>query len=612
MKTFPRKRLIACLCAVLAGTAVAVASPPAVFWGQWGRTPLHQGFAPVAGQTGSNILANIVYDPFTRKEQQGNYALGDLLVHYQTPLLAGNDVFMECKTGQFTNIKNWQVQTWCEQKFTWVNGQLQLQWTHISDWKPVPFAPLTDKDGPGWEPVYHAVLTSQAIWVPGSGGSVFKLDRDTGTGPQINPFGTTLDPNVFTVGPLSADQKGNIYYNVMQLDGAAKDPWADGVDVPSSWLVKITAGGVPTAVPWSSLVAGWDTEGNQIPAAAAQCPWRYEDADLPWPKLNSDGSVAAPANVTCGSQRPPVNTAPAIGPDGTIYDISRAAHDDYFSYVVAINPNLTTRWIASMRGKFHDGCGTATLPPSSKPGGCRAGAPVGVSPPTGKAGDGRVIDDSTSAPVVAPDGSIYYGAYTRYNYAQGHMMHWSSSGQYLPANNDALTGFQFGWDITPAIFPYKAADGSATFALITKENHYGDTGSYCNDDTICPPDRTVNNPGYPEQYFISSLTPDLRVSWRFQNTNTLSCAPNPNGSISCVSDHPFGFEWCVNAPGVDVNGTVFANSEDGNLYEIDRSGNLVNQVFTQVAIGAAYTPLSIGPDGRIYTQNDGRLFVVGN
>jgi outer membrane protein assembly factor BamB len=68
----------------------------------------------------------------------------------------------------------------------------------------------------------------------------------------------------------------------------------------------------------------------------------------------------------------------------------------------------------------------------------------------------------------------------------------------------------------------------------------------------------------------------------------------------------------VNAPGVEVNGTVFANSEDGNLYEIDRSGKLVNQVFTQLAIGAAYTPLSIGPDGRIYTQNDGRLFVVGN
>ena len=61
-----------------------------------------------------------------------------------------------------------------------------------------------------------------------------------------------------------------------------------------------------------------------------------------------------------------------------------------------------------------------------------------------------------------------------------------------------------------------------------------------------------------------------------------------------------------------MNGTVFANSEDGNLYELDRNGALVNTVFTNLAIGAAYTPLSIGPDGRIYTQNDGILFVIGN
>ena len=86
---------------------------------------------------------------------------------------------------------------------------------------------------------------------------------------------------------------------------------------------------------------------------------------------------------------------------------------------------------------------------------------------------------------------------------------------------------------------------------------------------------------------------------------------NPDGTLSCTSDHPHGFEWCVNALAVDVNGTVFSNSEDGNLYEIDRNGNLLNRVFTQLAIGAAYTPLSIGPDGKIYTQNDGRLFVTG-
>jgi hypothetical protein len=153
-------------------------------------------------------------------------------------------------------------------------------------------------------------------------------------------------------------------------------------------------------------------------------------------------------------------------------------------------------------------------------------------------GDDVRVAALRGVPFVGPLHGQQAPLHTRYNYAQGHMMHWSSTGQYLPANNDAVTGFQFGWDITPAIFSYKAADGSATFALITKENHYGHTGSYCNDDTICPPDRTANNPGYPEQYFIASLGPDLRVNWRYQNTNTLSCATNPNGSFSCDSDHP--------------------------------------------------------------------------
>ena len=617
MRILPRKKIVACLCVALVGAAGVLAAggaPP--FWGQWGRTPEHTGMVPVAGQTGSKILANIVYDPFTSKEQSGPITTGGLLVHYQTPLVDGNDVFMECKTGQYSNFRDWQVQTWCEEKFSWVNGQLVLQWNHLNDWKPVPFSP--DKDGPGWEPVYHGVLTANAMYVPAFAGAVWKLNRNAPAGTssdgtvlaRITPFAVD-DPNTFAVGPLSADAAGNVYYNVMQLNGSVKDPWL--VDVPNSWLVKIDTSDHATAVPWASLVTGVDTEGNPIPAATAQCPWRYATTALPWPVLNPDGTPAPPDLVTCGSQRPPVNTAPAIGPDGTIYDISRAAFDDYFGYVVAINPNLTTKWIASMRGKFSDGCGTATLPPNGAPGGCRAGAPLGVSPPTGRAGDGRVLDDSTSAVVVAPDGSVYYGAYTRYNYAQGHMMHWSKHGKFLPSNTDAKTGFQFGWDTTPAIFPSTAADGSATFAVITKENHYSDVGSYCNDATICPPDRNATNPGYPEQFFVTSLSPDLNtINWRFQSTNTLSCSTQPNGTFSCVSDHPNGFEWCVNAPAVDVNGTVYFNSEDGNLYVVDRNGKLLRNVFTQLAIGAAYTPLSIGPDGKIYTENDGHLFVIGN
>jgi hypothetical protein len=33
--------------------------------------------------------------------------------------------------------------------------------------------------------------------------------------------------------------------------------------------------------------------------------------------------------------------------------------------------------------------------------------------------------------------------------------------------------------------------------------------------------------------------------------------------------------------------------------------------FLKVAIGAAYTPLSLAPNGLIFTENDGHLFVAG-
>ena len=57
---------------------------------------------------------------------------------------------------------------------------------------------------------------------------------------------------------------------------------------------------------------------------------------------------------------------------------------------------------------------------------------------------------------------------------------------------------------------------------------------------------------------------------------------------------------------------VFVNSEDGHLYAINQGGTLRERIFLQLALGAAYTPLSLGVDGRIYTQNAGRLFVVGS
>jgi hypothetical protein len=224
---------------------------------------------------------------------------------------------------------------------------------------------------------------------------------------------------------------------------------------------------------------------------------------------------------------------------------------------------------------------------------------LGVDPATNLPGDGIVLDSATSTPVVAPDGSILFGTYSRYNYGQGHLMHFDSAGNYLGA-------FGFGWDTTPAIYTH---DG--TWSAVTKNNHYSDAGSYCDDVTYCPADRTFTNAASPEEYLISQLDANLNIEWSYRNTNSESCTRNPDGTLNCISDHPNGFEWCVNSPAVDANGMIYANSEDGSLYVIPQGASSVETIFQALSLGAAYTPASLGGDGRIYSQNDGHLFVAG-
>jgi len=568
---------IAILSILILGAALAASAQE---WPQWAHDPQHTGKVPYLGQVAARIIDDVVYDPFVDAEKIDS-GDNDLLVHYQVPLLDGNNVYMEFKTGTFTGAIHWETQTWNEKRLKYQGGHLVEQWSFQSDWKPVPYG--TAVNGPAWEPVFHAALAGSFIYVPGANGSVYKLNKTTGAvSAQIAPFGTA-DPDIFTAGPLSVDAAGNIYYNALKL----KHGNAWNQDLDNSWLVKIASNNSFQTATYASLTPG-------TPGTNDKCLGIFHDNELPWPPSPD----AVPGTVQCGTQRPGVNVAPAIAPDGTIYTVTVAHLWSRHGYLIAVNPNLTLKWISSLRDRFNDGC-DVLLPPSGTPGGCRVGAHLGVDPAQNRPGAGRVLDDSTSSPVVLPDGSVLYGAYTRYNWFQGHLMKFSSSGQFL-------AGYQFGWDDTPAVY---AHDG--TYSILTKDNQYSDGGSYCNNNTICPPDRTASNPSFPEAYFITKLNSNLQQEWRWQNTNTLSCSRDANGNVSCVSDHPNGFEWCVNAPAVDSGGNVYNNSEDGNVYVIRPDGTLREKLFLNLALGAAYTPLSIMSDGKVLAQNDGHLFVVG-
>jgi len=154
-----RRSLIA---ASIGATAVAgvvlVAQGPPPSWPQWGQNPQHTGFLSVRGQPLNRIVADVVYDPLVPKEQNLND--GDLLAHYQVPLVDGDDVYMESKAGSYSKGA-YSTQSWHQNRFRWVNGVLTKIWTFDSDW----VAPGSQSDF--WEPVYHAVLANGFVYDPG-------------------------------------------------------------------------------------------------------------------------------------------------------------------------------------------------------------------------------------------------------------------------------------------------------------------------------------------------------------------------------------------------------------------------------------------------------------
>jgi hypothetical protein len=592
----------------------AVGGPPpsnAAFWPQWGANPQHTGMVAVAGQSTTNQLADIVYDPFTQQEEAENqpaFGAPTLLAHFQAPIVDGNDVYMTTKTGTYESCNppgtwvngarcgpnTWNTLIWNETRFSWENGQLVKIWSFASDWKPEP----NGIDLYGWEPVFHPVDANSFIYAPGAGGTVWKVNKTDGTAAShINPFsGVQISPqNTYVSGPLTADPHGNIYYNVIELTDPSQGDWGNN-DVLGAWLVKVTPQDTLAIVSYAIIVPNAPAPNWQT------CPGTFLATDpngtqLPWPPP----SPTNPPPQLCGSPRPGINIAPAVAADGTIYTASVAQFDPLSTFLVAVNSDLTPKWSTPMLNLLNDGCGVLVPisgPANNQPNSCRNGTTVGVDPRTNAMGNGEIVDQASSSLSVALDGSILFGSLGGYG-ARGHLLQFGAQGNFLAS-------YDFGWDETPAVYAH-----NGTYSIVIKDNHYGGVGLYCNfNNPICQP--LQNGP-----YYVTQLNSNLQIEWQFQNTNTKSCDRNPDGSLSCVSDHPNGFEWCTNMPAIDSNGTVYVNSEDGNLYELAQGQSGIftqpqGSLFLNLALGAAYTPLSIGPDGKLYTENNGNLFVVGN
>jgi hypothetical protein len=216
---------------------------------------------------------------------------------------------------------------------------------------------------------------------------------------RLQPFGPALDPYTHLVGGVTIDEDGNVYYNVVKVDPLAPR----FTEVPGAWLVKITPDDHVHRLSYTTLIP-------DAPAADSPCYLTFFEEfprpPLPWPPPNlPDGSPRLPRQTPCLSQRPPLDATPAVAKDGTIFAVTRSHAAPNYSYVVAIRPNLTLDWAASLRDRGLDGCGSPNV---SLP--CPPWAAPGVDRATNLPVAAQASDASSSAPVALPDGGVAYAA----------------------------------------------------------------------------------------------------------------------------------------------------------------------------------------------------------
>jgi len=260
-------------------------------WRQWGNSASHAGASCVAGQPLKRRLADVVYDPYLAQEVAD--AQGELIVHYQTPLIDGDDLFMMTKKGTYTacnvgmdgpscndpdELYRLNSQVWAEQRFAIAaDGTLAPQWSYDSDWKPEPAA--------GFEPMFQPALTGTLIAIPGAGGALWELDAKTGQVVRhVQPFGATIDPDTYVAGGIAVGPDGTLYYNALKLDHA--QPRA----MPAQgWLVAVAPDGTAKTADYATLITG-------APQPTDMCFASYDVnvTPLPWPPTNADGSLMMP------------------------------------------------------------------------------------------------------------------------------------------------------------------------------------------------------------------------------------------------------------------------------------------------------------------------------
>jgi hypothetical protein len=273
---------------------------------------------------------------------------------------------------------------------------------------------------------------------------------------------------------------------------------------------------------------------------------------------------AAVAAADASVQKPAMNCAPALSNDGATVYIAVATASETGFLLALDSTTLATR------------------------------AKVGLTDPN-LLTPARISGDGTAAPVVGPDGRVFYGVlesvFPTHN-ARGWLL------QFDALLNPVGVPGSFGWDVSPSVIPASMVPsygGGSAYLLVVKYNNYNGvgTGDGLNRLAVLDPGASQADPIVPA---VSVMREVLTILGPTLDTGSATARR----------------EWCINTMAADpARKSILANNEDGILYRWDLTTNTLSQnIRLNAGLGQAYTPTAVGADGGVYAISNAILYAI--
>lgn len=541
---------------------------PACDYSQIHGTSTHGGTACIE-QTGLRVVAVLGQDPDVDAEVAES---GFLPVHESAPLTSANMVVIPKRAG-FTGGATRQTATHAVDAYRWVPGvgspgaTLVPAWTARTDYQTIDGA-IGPAFTNGFVAMFQPAIANGSVYVPARAGRLLRLDLDTGAVQAvIDPLAGTAfsgDARTVGVGALSVDSIGRVLYTVTAFNATSN---SNGVQPRASFLARVLPSNTTELAPWTSVASA----SIGVPQTTSACEYPFGTSGT----APAKDSTSRPPQFGCGSQRPGMNAAPAIGADGHIVVLTHANNAVGTAFLVELDDSLTPIRAMSTVGHMLHGCGVRLDPKSQA---CRiitdGGATnFGFDPAFNTPVRFRGFDIVSGSPTIGPDGSLTISGYTGgFTFgggfdARGGQVAFGAGGTFRAVNDE------FGMDVTPSSF---AHDG--TFSYLQDRNLYslGDLGV-------------------------------ARYSPAFVLEQQSKIPPDANAATPDFLDANIAF---------DITGTRYAVNGDGHLYKFGVDGRLLERVALPGKDGNVRSVITLSNfvardrAGRIYLSYAGSVYVI--